>query len=175
MEKRKFSPTEFHTESYKRQHCYSYQNDLLFQHNFPLYYYDGDFVSGFYEDRTWSWSNHWTEALNRLSSSDRKRIEPHLKSGTMIGWNKMSIKDLLKLLQAQYPDKNIVGFRLIRNINVSNGYPCDYLECFGKGENTPQMEFGQNLAFNDCPEYKGKSVNKLFNVYDEYYGEGVWD
>lgn len=161
-EKCKFQPTEYHTIDYINSHPYSYQNDLLKQHNFPLYYYrskcgeHGDFATGFYEDRTWSWEGHWTEALSRLSPEVYVRVSPMLAYG-VLGFSRISVRDMLALLQAKYPDKNIVGFRLIRSINVSNGYPCDYLECFGKADDTPAMEFGPNLAFNHCPEAKDRA------------------
>lgn len=163
-----FQPTEFHTYSYKSDHRYNLQNDLLKQYNFPLYYYQtedrkhGDFISSFYEDRTWYWTGFWDEALNRLSDEIRERVKPRLNHG-VIGFSNISESDMLALLQAKYPENNIVGFRLVRYTNVSNGYPTDYLECFGKSNDTPEMEFGKNIAYNDCP-----NISNEWDFYEKW-------
>jgi len=153
MNKYPFTPTEFHTATWKHNHPYNLQNDLLKAYNFPLFFYDGDFVESAYEDRARSWGGWWPNGYESLQSR---------------AWAYIPKEELLEALCAKWPDKNIVGFRLVRFTNVANGYPCDRLDVFGKGADTPAMEFGANIAFNDCPEAEhGRSVYG-FSGYEDW-------
>jgi hypothetical protein len=160
----KFTPTEWHPERWLSdwQHKYTLQNHLLATENFPLYFYktsgksaegQEDFVDSFYEDRARNWPDFYAN------------VDPELVKKS---WESLTPAKMLFMLQQLYPDKNIVGYRLVRFTNVGNGYPCNRLDIFGKGSDTPEMEYGPNFVYNDCPEGKDKAIE-----YHSYHSG--WD
>lgn len=125
---------------------YNVQNVLLVEHNFPTFYYEGDFISSVYSDRVST--EQWEKATEDIQNK-----------WNLENWRNLGSEKLLKFASNLY-QRDITGIRVIRYTNVSNGYPCYRIDVFAKGEATPNDHVFKANYIEDVPEA---------SIYGDYY------
>ncbi|MFF2532346.1 hypothetical protein ACFVS2_25890 [Brevibacillus sp. NPDC058079] len=127
MKKKEVSKVKVYSYHELCMNSYGVQNMLIVQHNFPKYFYEGDYINSYYSDRFSS--EDWENALQHISH------ELHIDEWVELEADEDLLDELLHFASALFK-RDVTGVRIVRYTNASSGYPVWRIDVFSKGSDT---------------------------------------